>query len=490
MSCCPLGRSGFLTVVAGLFLAIAMPARGQTPDVVQKSLDTAEPGQTISIRSGTYTLNQPWVVTRSGSQGQPITIRALTPGGAVIDGKAGFLLKGVSHVIIEGFEFRHENIQPAVALVNCRSVQITRNTFHLDDQVAKRQNWIHLTGGKSGQNRIDHNLFEGKQSHGSFIAIDGSEESPFRLSEGDRIDHNHFRNIGTDDDNAPALKGVRAIRLGWSGAVESEAKSAVEYNLFEKCRGDDELVSVRSSGQSIRFNTFINCVGHLSLRAGKNNIIEGNFFIGENRKGIGAMLVQGSGHKIFNNYFEGMSVPALAFRNGSDVKGVGVVPRTPAKDVDLVFNTFVNCLGGTLEIGSNGNGKWKVAPTGIAIANNIVISYGEDLISIKTPESELKWLANIMFHAGDREQIGVDLPNDQIQVVYPKPRRAGGIWRINHNSPAVDAGKGDFDYVTTDIDGQPRLKNPDVGADEFDQTPIKLKPLTEDDVGVKADLAE
>ncbi len=487
MNARPLGP--IFAIVLLIVGCLAWPAavRGQDAGTIQKLLDSAQPGQTIDIRSGTYVLNQPWTLTKSGTQEQPIVIRALTQGGVVVAGKAGFRLQGASHVVIQGMEFRHENLQPAVRLVDCQHVRVTRNVFHLNKSAAKRQNWIHITGGKSGHNRVDHNLFENKAVTGAYIAIDGSEAAPFKLSEGDRIDHNHFRAIGLDDDNQPALKGVRAIRLGWSGAIATEAGSVIEYNLFEKCRGDAELISVRSSGQAIRYNTFVNCVGHVTLRHGMNNQVEGNYFFGENRKAIGGVAVNGQGHKLFNNYFEGMSLPALLFNNGSDTTGPGVVPRHASKDVDLVFNTFVNCLGGTLHIGVDGGGAWKAAPTGLNVANNIVIGYGEDLVAIKTAGSEVEWLANIMYHAGDKEKIGVELPGEQIRVVFPKLRQAGGIWRINHNSPAVDVAKGEFDYVTTDVDGQPRPKGRDIGADEFSQTPIKIKPLTEADVGVEAD---
>ena len=448
---------------------------------LQRQLDEAVPGSVIDLPAGSIKLTKPLTLTRSGTESSPITLRARDRGRTVLDGKAGIELRGVSHIIIEGLAFTHENRTPAIRLIDSRNIRITRCTFKLEAGLAPRQNWIHITGSKSGLNRIDRNLFDDLTTAGAYIAIDGAEAAPFNISSGDRIDYNHFRAIPRRDGG-----GARAIRLGWTKLAQSQGQSFIEYNLFETCNGDEELISIRSSSQAIRYNTFLNSAGYLTLRMGTGNIAEGNFFYSENKENVGGIRVYGDEAKVFNNYFEGLTLPALVLSNGLAQPGKIEVPRPAANKAFIIFNTWVNCGGGAIEIGATGGGIHTQMPADCLIANNVVIGYGEELVRMRSKPESLRWSKNIMFHAGSKEKVGLDLPDDQISVVFPRLRNQGGIWRLSPNSPAIDFAEGEFDFVTTDIDGQPRPKKMDAGADEFATGPIKQRPFTAADVGIEA----
>ena len=79
----------FISVTA-LAAAMVFPAVGAevqlTPDDdVQKALDAATPGDTIVLDDGVYYQNV--VITRGGSEGKPITLRATKggiPGGLAV----------------------------------------------------------------------------------------------------------------------------------------------------------------------------------------------------------------------------------------------------------------------------------------------------------------------------------------------------------------------------------------------------------------------
>ena len=86
---------------------------------------------------------------------------------------------------------------------------------------------------------------------------------------------------------------------------------------------------------------------------------------------------------------------------------------------------------------------------------------------MKSKVESIKWAGNIMFHAGAKEKVGLDVPDNQISVTFPKLRNQGGIWRLGPNSPAIDFADGEYDFVATDVDGQPRPKKKDAGSDEF-----------------------
>jgi len=75
-------------VVTALAAAMVFPAVGAevqlTPDDdVQKALDAATPGDTIVLDDGVYYQNV--VITRGGSEGKPITLRAVVRPGEVDD---------------------------------------------------------------------------------------------------------------------------------------------------------------------------------------------------------------------------------------------------------------------------------------------------------------------------------------------------------------------------------------------------------------------
>jgi len=72
-----------------LLTAVALPAAGDdvqlTPaDDIQKALDAAKPGDTIVLKDGVY--YQSVVITRGGTTGKPVTLKAANGGGATISG--------------------------------------------------------------------------------------------------------------------------------------------------------------------------------------------------------------------------------------------------------------------------------------------------------------------------------------------------------------------------------------------------------------------
>lgn len=73
--------------VAALALALVFPASGieLTPtDDIQKALDAAAPGDTVVLRDGVY--YQSLVITRGGTPGKPVTLKAANGGRAILSG--------------------------------------------------------------------------------------------------------------------------------------------------------------------------------------------------------------------------------------------------------------------------------------------------------------------------------------------------------------------------------------------------------------------
>lgn len=99
------------------------------------------------------------------------------------------------------------------------------------------------------------------------------------------------------------------------------------------------------------------------------------------------------------------------------------------------------------------------------------------LLEANLPTESLIWSQNLFF-GGDL------LPTISALKEDPKLEFASGRFSLSKTSPAIDAGQGDFDFVTVDIDNQLRQKNKDIGADELNETATKIaSPLTREQVG-------
>lgn len=130
------------------------------------------------------------------------------------------------------------------------------------------------------------------------------------------IHHNLFRNIPPGDGN-----GYETIQLITEGnpfdPPEGHCNTIIEDNLFIRCNGEAEIISIKSNGNLIRRNTFRACKGGLVLRHGDDNVVLGNFFFGDEEAGSGGVRLQGSGQVVVHNYFHGLGNYGIAMMDGT-----------------------------------------------------------------------------------------------------------------------------------------------------------------------------
>jgi hypothetical protein len=469
------------------------------PDVL-RALKGASAGDTLEFVPGDMDIGLV-IITAGGTARRPLVIRAREQGRTKLSGSSQLLLKGATHVRLEGFEFTGTT-PPAIEMRSCTFVRVTRNGFRLEEK--SNGSWIVITGDKetpdrlSGNNRIDHKSFRKKSLLGNFITIEGSKGKEPRVSQHDRIDANYFADIGPRVENV-----LEAIRVGSSDFSLSRGGTVIEGNLFERCDGDPEYISIKSSGDTIRHNTFRECLGSLSLRHGNGSVVEGNFILGNGRTGsftdsTGRTWVLGTGGIRFcgddmvitNNYLEGLTGSrwdaSLAMTNGDAEYGDGkpLTKHFRIRNALIAFNTFVNNRS-NMEIGYDGGGFqnnwWKLPPRGVTIANNLVVGSVDTLVNIMTQPESTTWSGNIML-APDPAVLSAK-PIDGIVEMDPVLTTGGPVLHLTQISPAIDAAVGEYPAVARDIDGQPRGARKDVGADEYSSAPAKYVPLTPADVG-------
>jgi poly(beta-D-mannuronate) lyase len=427
---------------------------------LQSALDSAVPGDVIVLADGSYSTSSTINISVAGTADAPITIQAEHVGGATISGSGGFGISSTaSYVVLSGF--RLTGSLGLTVPVGATHDRITRNLFQMAGSV---QYWLRIAGDDA---QVDHNTFQHKSTIGNFIEVIGPGTSG--MAQRPWIHHNYFL-----DQSYTGSNGGESIRVGLSGRQHSSAHAIVEYNLFEQCNGDLEVISVKSSDDVIRYNTLRNSKGTITLRHGWSSVVEGNFLIG-NSTGI---RMFGNYHAVINNVIENSTGLALEIGGGEVRDDTTSGTNHEAVDHALVaFNTFVNDRSSPIQVGDGGK---AYQPSDVTIADNIITGSGS-AVSFEGG-SGIKYQGNILYGVS-----GGAMPSSGYRTVNPQlVLDSHGLYRLSSGSPAIDAALGTFSQVTLDMDGQTRTGVFDVGADEYATSGTLHEPLTTSDVGPAA----
>jgi hypothetical protein len=455
-------KTGFLFMLlclASARLLTAATIQVNSLSALQTAINNAVPGDVIVLANGVYTAGTDITISKQGTAAQPITITAQTIGGAEITGTAGFnVVSPARYIIICGFRFTHSASQATMASGTsfCRW---TRNVFETPGDGEN----LSLNGN---DHEVDYNTFQHKNAMGRFITLRGSGS---QIGQRIRIHHNYFF-----DHNRQTANGAESVQIGLSGYSLSSGNSIIEYNLFEECEGENEMVSIKASAITFRYNTIRNCPAHLTLRHGNRNLVYGNYFI--NTPGV---RIFGDDHAIYSNHFENCN-PAINIGNGDGevADGDALTVHDRPDRVLIGFNTLVNNPANITQSGrTNGLGA-----TAITVANNI-IQGGGAAASIAGPYTGAVWSGNILYNTNGAGS----MPSGGYRSVNPLlARDATGTFHLQSGSPAIGTATGSYPAVTTDMDGQARTSPLDAGADEVSAAAVRARILTPAMVGPHA----
>jgi poly(beta-D-mannuronate) lyase len=468
-------------VVAALCLHITLPGllgaadyRVSTAAQISAALKNVRPGDTLTMTNGIWK-DALIVFQANGTKSAPILLRGESYGGVVVSGSSSLRICG-RNLIVDGLLFR-DGSSPSGDVIEFRGLAGESDSCRLTNSAiinynpadsTKDNKWVSLYGT---YNRVDHCYLRGKTNSGTTLVVWLSNRPNYH-----QIDHNYFA-------YRPVLygwNGGETIRVGTSDWSMYDSFTIVEYNLFEECNGEIEIISSKSCGNVYRYNTFVSCQGTLTLRHGNRCTVEGNFFFGNHAPNSGGIRIIGEDHKAFNNYVsstDGSSMKsALTIMNG--------VPNSPlnryfqVKRAMVVFNTFVDNAH-TFNLGAGKDSERSLPPLDCVIANNLVQGTSAPLITLTDVPANMTWQGNIFYGAslGMTQSQGITIVNPQMLL------STDGLWRPAASSPAVDASVGSFPSVLTDMDGQARTGRFDVGADEASTGTVVLRPLTRKDVG-------
>lgn len=493
----------FVLLLSVVSLSFSVMPSNAAPTVVRsmndlrEAIKRTEPGSVIVVADGTYELQSDLELKRlKGTPESPVTIQAESVLGVVITGDHIVKVRDSTHFVLQGFRFRMRSDVHgkggAVSVRNCEYGVIRQNAFELDETGTgqKNQTWLTLDGEISGHHQVLWNRFANKSRPGHFIFVTGEGDY---VSQHDRIEGNHFVDLAYGNDE----NGFETIRVGESriGNVGGKSHTAIRGNLFERCQGEDEIISFKVGGCDFSGNTVRDCHGSVVFRDGDDGVFASNVVLNTydakpfDAYRSGGVRFYGARHRIFNNHFEGldgtsMKAP-LAMMHGAPAGSgaLGVADGLPSTDCVVVHNTWVRCA--QLRLGMSSE-KRPLPPSGCTFANNVVYETTDDRLLRIYGAAGVSFRGNLL-HTSNSKKTGVDdLPAGKrgFEVIDPELRREDGIYRLRSDSPAVNAAKTRYDFVKADLDGDARDLLPDIGADEYNaSTSRPRRPLKAADVG-------
>ena len=477
---------------------------------LEDALEAILPGDSIVLANGTYNEFSETLEFLGGTAEYPVYVIAANQGMAKFTGKSKFTLENCAYITFQGLDMNVSDVNNIFKLVDCNNIRITRNRI-TSSKSESSSKWIEI-GGEwnaletfSHHNRVDHNLFEKKQDGGALLIIGGNSgnNGVADISKFDLIDHNHFRNIGPRVSNEK-----ETIRVGYSKLSLESAYTTIEYNLFEECDGDPEIISVKSCDNYIRNNTFSRSLGTVSLRHGNRVEVSGNYFIGDGKTaefeggtiGCGGVRIYGKDHKVFNNYFEGLTGfrwDAALTLTGGDASNDNVdlsddlTKHYRVENLEFTHNTLVNNFS-DIEIGYRDD--WSLDPKNILVANNVITQDENPVTTVyDNRDGGVSFADNIIHTTGTgswgditfttteakNEDPLLALTNCLIPAVDCDAAYPNAIYKISGiTSPAYDPSPvHSFPEVINDLEGQPAVGVRDLGADEYNGTDPILNGL-------------
>ena len=438
---------------------------------IENALDSAGPGDTVIMTDGVWT-DQVIRFRDNGTSGNPITLRAQTPGGVVLNGSSRLEIGG-EHLVVEGLRFEGGALTTGHVVRFQSSSQnanncVLRDCAIIDYNPADRNTryfWVSLYGTN---NTVENCRFENQDHSGVTVVVWGDWPN-FHT-----IRNNHF----VDRPVGPA-NGWETIRIGTSDFVDASSQTLVESNLFQRTDGESEIISNKTGENTYRRNTFRECAATLTLRHGFSATVEGNFFFGEGAGGSGGVRVVGPGHRIFNNYFEGLlgRTGGIIALEAGELNGPNSGYQ-PVFDVICANNTFVDNQDPAFALNRSAGGVRIVQPTDVLLFGNVISQPGES-VAIES-NGNITWEDNHAFASGLGTADGAGVA---LLGADPLSDGTDGLQRPAASGPLDDALASTLSLVSIDMDGQARSTPADAGADEISAGAITRAPLNPVDVG-------
>lgn len=369
----------YIVLAVAVFSFAAVQARTTEISLteLEKATKSAQPGDTLLVKSGTYN-DVVLKLTGRGTAQSPVVVMAARPGEVVIGGVSCMKLSG-EWLVVSGLNFKNgttANGSPVIefrngaeAANNCRVTECVVDSFN---PKARNENYsyVHLYGRN---NRFDHNSLLNKLNIGVTLIVMLNQERDRQNFH--NIDHNYFGRRPVYGSN-----GAETIRVGTSQQGDQSSNTVIEQNFFEQCNGEVEVISLKSCDNVVRKNVFFECEGVVALRHGDRNIAEDNLFVGNGIRNTGGVRVVNAGHIVRRNTFYQLGgerfFSALALMNAVP----NSLPNRYSLVTDILIedNTFVECR--EIGFGVGRDEERTLPPEKVVFAGNTIYNPKADHI--------------------------------------------------------------------------------------------------------------
>lgn len=364
-----------------------------------------KPGDTIVLADGEWRDFAVKLVAE-GTAAKPITLTAQHAGKVTLTGRSSLAVAG-SHLVVSNLVFRN-GFAPGDEVVatrvgkrwseNLRLTGIVIDRFSNPDRRFE-DHWVALYGRNI---RVDHSHFEGKANAGAMLVV--VREGKMPLDNRVTLDHNYFG-------HRPVLgsNGGETIRIGTSAESMSDSNSIVEDNVFERCDGEVEIVSIKSGGNVIRRNVFLSSQGSVVLRHGNGNLVERNIFLGQGLPHTGGVRVINERQTVRDNYMEGLGgvdfTSAITVMNG--VPNSPINRYLPVRGALIERNTIIDAARITL--GAGASDERSQAPQSTRFASNLIVNRdGKSPFRAEASLAGIAFVGNVASAAPKVEGIAVE----------------------------------------------------------------------------------
>jgi len=312
----------------------------------------------------------------------PLLIRPEKPGSVTFSGESTVRFHG-EHLVVHDLAFRGVTVMKdnttVFAVGNGEAKPADHcifNRIRFDDcgsvnpaDRPKLKVWLMSMRGRG--NTVANSVFRDLKNIGQML---GAAELPRKGLQQLHVLNNQF----SDRPYLDNQNGYEVLQIGWSGERAAPSGSLIQGNTFERCDGENELITLKASDIVVRANKFIASQGVLCLRTARRVLVQDNIFDGRGRENTGGVRLQGDGHVVIGNTFRNLRKPKNYYfwpisLMASDVETYGETDRLSGygrtRDILIIGNRFERCEN-RIAAGIYARKEYPLLPKNIHVVNN------------------------------------------------------------------------------------------------------------------------
>ena len=328
------------------------------------------PGSIITMANGEWE-NVELRLKGIGTKGNPILLRAETPGKVIISGQSNLAFSG-EHIIVSDLIFQN-GYTPTNEVISFKTSKTdlanhSRVTNCVIDNFTNPERfdgdtWVAIYGKN---NRFDHNSIIGKGNRGVTLAVKMKTEAS--RDNNHIIEYNYFGPREILGSN-----GGETLRIGTSHYSRSYSNTVVRNNYFDRTNGEHEIISNKACGNEFRGNVFYECQGTLTMRHGHHTLVENNYFLGNRKPNTGGIRIINEYQTVRKNYMAGLTGHrfrgALVIMNG--------VPNSPINRYNQVIDSYMDnnivVNSDYIQLCAGSDEERSAIPVGSTFRNNLIL---------------------------------------------------------------------------------------------------------------------